>query len=90
MTGVEKYRWLKACTWVVVIALGAIAGLSLLVEHRSHLWEYAPFLLLLACPLMHLFGHGGHRTHGAVHGGQAAAPERKAPDAPHGRGGDSP
>jgi hypothetical protein len=24
----------------------------------------APILLLLACPLMHLFGHGGHGGHG--------------------------
>ena len=38
----------------------------LITEHRGHLSElafYLPFLLLLACPLMHLFMHGGHGGH---------------------------
>ncbi|GAB3380025.1 DUF2933 domain-containing protein [Azotobacter armeniacus] len=39
----------------------AIAGYFLLTEHRAHVVPYLPFLLLLACPLMHLFMHGGHR-----------------------------
>ena len=60
MTTTEKYEFWRSCTRVVLIAAVAIAGLSLLLEHRSHLWDFAPYLLLLACPLMHLFGHGGH------------------------------
>jgi hypothetical protein len=30
-----------------------------------------PFLLILACPLLHMFGHGGHGRHGSHgrHGG---------------------
>ncbi len=40
----------------------------LLVEHRAHLYGVLPYLLLLACPLMHLFhGHGGHGGHGQHH-----------------------
>lgn len=42
----------------------AIAGYFLLTEHRAHVVPYLPFLLLLACPLMHLFMHGGHGGHG--------------------------
>ncbi|MBI2379517.1 MAG: DUF2933 domain-containing protein [Gammaproteobacteria bacterium] len=38
----------------------AIAGYFLLSEHRAHVVPYLPFLLLLACPLMHMFMHGGH------------------------------
>lgn len=38
-----------------------IIGYFLITEHRAHVVQYLPFLLLLACPLMHLFhGHGGH------------------------------
>lgn len=38
-----------------------VAGFFLFTEHRAHLFGILPYLLLLACPLMHLFhGHGGH------------------------------
>jgi DUF2933 family protein len=39
----------------------AALGVYLLWTHTGHALTAAPFLLLLACPLMHLFGHGhGH------------------------------
>jgi hypothetical protein len=38
----------------------AIALAFLLLEHRAHLYGALPYLLLLACPLMHLFMHHGH------------------------------
>lgn len=39
-----------------------VAGYFLITEHRAHVVGFLPFLLLLACPLMHLFHHrhGGH------------------------------
>lgn len=41
-----------------------VAGFFLVAEHRAHVVQYLPYLLLLACPLMHLFhGHGGHGKH---------------------------
>lgn len=49
----------------------AIAGFFLLSEHRAHVLGVLPYLLVLACPLMHLFmhgGHGGHGGHGHSHG----------------------
>jgi hypothetical protein len=55
---------------VVFLALGAIALFYLITEHQAHLFGVLPYLLLLACPLMHLFmhhGHGGH--HGRDDGG---------------------
>lgn len=51
----------------------AVAGYFLWAEHEAHVKSfvpYLPFLLLLACPLMHLFmhhGHGGHGNHGDDH-----------------------
>lgn len=38
----------------------AIAGYFLFAEHRAHVLPYLPFLLVLACPLMHFFMHRGH------------------------------
>jgi hypothetical protein len=47
-----------------LLVLGAIAIYFLLSEHRAHLFFALPFLLFVACPLMHFFmyhEHGGHR-----------------------------
>lgn len=50
-----------------LVALGAIAAYFLLAEHRAHFVGALPlpFLLLLACLLMHVFMHRGHGGHGA-------------------------
>lgn len=44
-------------------------GVFLLTEHLAHVVGALPFLLLLACPLMHVFMHGSHGGHG--HHGQS-------------------
>lgn len=41
----------------------AIALFYLLTEHLAHLLGVLPYLLLLACPLMHRFMHHGHGHH---------------------------
>lgn len=51
------YNW-------IFIAFLAIAAFFLITEHRAHLLGALPFLLLLACPLMHLFMHHRHGAHG--------------------------
>lgn len=48
--------------WVLVGFL-LIAAYFLWAEHRAHLMGALPYLLLLACPLMHLFHHHGHGNH---------------------------
>ena len=65
-----------------VIALGLIA-----YEHRMHVLGVLPWLLILACPLMHLFmhhGHGGHSSHSghdhAGHGAGTIQPKKEADD----------
>ena len=50
---------------VAMIAI-AMVGAYLLSNHTGHVWLAAPYVLLLACPLMHLFGHRhghGHDQH---------------------------
>ena len=49
-------------TLVACITLTTV-GILLLTGHKAHLLGFAPYLLLLACPLMHLFMHGGHGAH---------------------------
>ena len=40
----------------------------LLIEHRQHLYQWLPFLIIALCPVMHIFMHRGHGGHGG-HGG---------------------
>lgn len=50
----------------IVIGLFALALVALLfTEHRMHVLGWAPLLLLLLCPLLHMSMHGGHGGHGA-------------------------
>lgn len=56
----------SSANWVL-IAFFAIVAFFLLTEHRAHVWGIAPYLLLLACPILHFFmhgKHGGHHGHG--------------------------
>ena len=60
---------------VALVGLGELA-----YQHSAHLIAVVPYLLLLACPLMHLFMMHGH---GHGHDGQdhAAASETAKPPA---------
>ena len=53
-------------TTVTVGAFLLFGGYLLWQEHSAHLWPYLPWLIFLACPLLHFFMHGGHG-----HGGHA-------------------
>lgn len=53
----------RSRTWWAFAGFLAIAGFFLITEHRAHLYGYWPFLFLLACPFLHMFGHGGHGGH---------------------------
>ena len=41
----------------------ATTGIYLLVTHTGHILAALPYLVLVACPLMHIFGHRGHGGH---------------------------
>ena len=58
-------RW-SATTRTVFFAFCAIVAALFIYEHRMHVLGWLPYLILLACPLMHLFMHHGH---GHNHGG---------------------
>jgi len=67
--------WLWSPTGLALIGFLAIAAFFLLTEHRAHFFGIFPYLLLLACPLLHLFMHGKHGGHGGGHGDPADRPE---------------
>jgi hypothetical protein len=63
--------WYRTPFGLVVCGFMLIAGFFLLTEHTAHVFGVLPYLLILACPLMHLFmhrGRGGHHGGGARQG----------------------
>lgn len=66
----RRPRWYESrLNWVMLAFLGII-GFFLVAEHKAHLLGALPFLLLLACPLLHVFMHRGHGHGGDSHGGE--------------------
>ena len=55
--------WLGFCLFLV------IAAFLLLEEHRAHMLGVLPYALLLLCPVIHIFMHRGHGSHGEAHSG---------------------
>ena len=52
--------------WVILGAAAALGG-YLAIWHSTHVAAVLPFLVIAACPLMHIFmhrGHGHHHGHG--------------------------
>ncbi len=63
--------WWRTPSGLVLCGFLAIAAFFLLTEHTAHVFGALPYLLLAACPLMHIFMHHGHgRHHGGGHGPQ--------------------
>ena len=55
--------WLRSRSALVFLGCAAIALFFLWEEHKAHLLGALPYVLLLLCPLLHMFhgGHGGYR-----------------------------
>ncbi len=58
--------WRQFVKWTMVAVL-VFALALLLSQHLQHAVGVLPFVLLLACPLMHLFGHGHHHHSSGEH-----------------------
>jgi len=60
----RKYvSWWKTPFGIVAIVFFALAGYFLIKEHSAHIGDNWIWLVLLLCPLMHVFMHGGHGHH---------------------------
>ena len=55
----DKAPLWKQIHWLVWCVLG-IAAILFIIDHWAHALGALPYLILLACPLMHLFMHGKH------------------------------
>ena len=60
--------WTRTMLWCFL----AVIAFYLLAEHTAHLFGVLPYLLLAACPLMHLFMHGNRGGHGSGHNHDSA------------------
>lgn len=63
----DANSFLRRGRWVFWI-FAIVAAAYLISEHRAHLEGALPFLIILACPLLHMFMHGGHGGHGGHRG----------------------
>lgn len=53
----------KSYRGAVVLTGTVLVGGYLVIWHGQHLAAALPFVVLAACPLMHLFGHRHHHGH---------------------------
>ena len=73
--------WWRTRSGMVLIGFLIVGGFFLVTEHTAHVLGALPFLLLAACPLMHLVmhhGHGGHE-HDHHHQDKGQEPTREGP-----------
>ncbi|RAI54548.1 DUF2933 domain-containing protein [Roseicella frigidaeris] len=83
MDGQTPVPWWRTRGGVAAIGFGLVAAFFVLREHYEHALGLLPYLLLLACPLMHLLmphGHGVHHATGDARADRGDAPAgRSAP-----------
>lgn len=62
----RSIRRLNNLSWTHVIILGLFLGGGYVAwdRYQDQLFSFLPYLILLACPLMHILMHRGHGGHG--------------------------
>lgn len=58
--GDAESSWLRTRRGIALAFFGAGAAYFLLTEHLAHTIQALPWVILLLCPLMHVFMHRGH------------------------------
>ncbi len=64
MSSITNPEFWGSRSGLTLLGFIGIAAFFLFTEHRAHVLGALPYVLLLLCPLLHFFGHGGHRGHG--------------------------
>jgi hypothetical protein len=72
--GTPGAPWWKTPSGIVLCGFMLVAAFYLLTEHTAHTFGALPYLLILACPLMHWFHHHSHHAHAAVPAGSTSVP----------------
>jgi Protein of unknown function (DUF2933) len=60
MPALETPPFWKSRGAIALVGFAAVATFFMFSEHRAHFLGVLPYLIFLACPLMHLFMHHGH------------------------------
>ena len=61
--------WWRSPGGLALASLVVVVAFYLLMEHSAHVFGALPYLLLLLCPVLHLFHHHGHgHRHPEQHG----------------------
>jgi len=76
----DRKPWWQTRGGLALIGFLAIAGFFLLTEHTAHVFGVLPYLLLLACPLLHFFMHGHHHAGGGSPGPSQGHHQDSVPD----------
>lgn len=63
----KSFNWLNNLSWIylLIIGMSLTGGYFLWERYQEQLFSYLPYMILLLCPLMHVFMHKGH---GGGHG----------------------
>lgn len=66
---------------MMLLVAAAVGGFYLVTEHTAHLFGVSPYLIILACPLIHMFMHRGHGhgSHGHRHGQPGSNDDEQRP-----------
>jgi len=78
----QKFRstgWWRSRTGLALVGFLLIIAFFLVTEHTAHVFGILPYALLLLCPLLHLFMHGGHGDHA----GHGAEPKQEVEEGRH-------
>lgn len=76
----DKTLSIRRTAWMTAaVMLAVVGGAYLVQQHWTHLAGNWVYLVLLACPLMHLFMHHGHGSHGGHHAHNADRDDRRVP-----------
>jgi len=64
----KSLNWISGLSWthILLIGLALTGGYILWGKYQEQLYAFLPYLVLLLCPLMHIFlhrGHGGQDNH---------------------------
>jgi hypothetical protein len=74
----EQRSFWKSKSGVAFLVFAIAGGYFLVTEHLAHTIYALPYLLILSCPLMHLFMHGNHSHDGSKQSNEGAGDKNES------------
>jgi len=79
----DRRAWWRTRGGVALVGFVAIAGFFLLTEHTAHVFGVLPYVLILACPVLHFFMHSHHDKGGGSAGADHHEHSNQKPGPPN-------